>query len=81
MKINFNRMALIGCLIFGALGAFLTPRAWADYIILRNGKRLTGLVRSETQQLVTIETEGGVLALSRDAVERVQIEPTSENMM
>jgi hypothetical protein len=64
-----------------ALVFFSAAAVHADYVILKNGKRLDGLVRAETSQEVRIETIGGIWTLGRDRIERIEKQPTGENLM
>jgi len=71
----------LGLVLSAALAVFSAATARADYVILKNGKRLDGLVRAETSQLVKIETIGGIWTLDRQGIERIEKQPTSENLM
>lgn len=71
--------------LLGALGAclflLLAVFASADYVILKNGKRLNGVIRAESPQWVSIESVGGMLTLDRASVDRVEKQPTGDNFM
>lgn len=60
--------------------AVLVSPAPADYVVLKNGKRLSGLVRAETDRLVRFETtEGLLLTLTRDRIDHLEVQPSAEN--
>jgi tetratricopeptide (TPR) repeat protein len=62
------------------LGLLLGPAA-GDSIILKNGRKQNGLIRIETPQWIQIETEGVLLRIDREQIERVEKQPTAENLM
>ena len=53
----------------------------ADYVVLRNGKRLNGLVRHESALEVHIETVGGLLKIERAKVDHVEKQASAENLV
>ncbi|MCX8035955.1 MAG: hypothetical protein N3D11_02650 [Candidatus Sumerlaeia bacterium] len=77
------QMSVIGLAgVFAAVvQGMLVPSANADYIVRKDGKRLQGLVREETPQLIRFETPDRiVLTFSRSEVERVEREESRENL-
>ena len=78
---NNHRVSLLACVLLVVLVRLPIGEAAADYIVLKNGKRLNGLVRAETALWVRIETVGGLLTLDRSDINHVEKQPTGENLM
>jgi hypothetical protein len=70
-------------LAFCASFLFLpVAEAIGDYVVLKNGKRINGVIRSESAQWVTIENiEGITLTLDRTKIDHIEKQPTGENLM
>ncbi len=69
-----------GVFAAAAQGMLVLP-AGADYIVRKDGKRLQGLVREETPEMIRFETADRiVLTFSRSEVERVEREESRENL-
>ncbi|MEQ8821472.1 MAG: tetratricopeptide repeat protein [Sumerlaeia bacterium] len=62
---------LVSVLLFGPPMA-----ASADVVVLSNGNRLEGMIVSETDQFVTLDTEGSQLKLSRSNIRAIERGPS-----
>jgi len=78
--IRRTEKAVSACFLLAVFLSIAAGRATGDFVVLKNGKRLAGLVRGETQQWVRIETVGGVLTLDRKSIDHVEVQPTAENL-
>ena len=68
--------------VFGALLApFLIAKAAADHVVLKNGNRLDGVIRTESAQYIVIEGLGGTVTLDRKRIDYIEKRPTGENLM
>jgi clan AA aspartic protease (TIGR02281 family) len=64
-----NAAALLGSL---AVFVFLCVTAAADTVHLKNGRKLEGIVTSETDKVVVIEVGFGTMRLTRDEIESIE---------
>ena len=74
-------LLLASALCTGLVG-FSVARAAADFVLLKNGKRMNGLVRAETPERVVFETaEGITLTFDRATIDRIEKQMTGENLL
>jgi len=76
-----SRRFAIGFALCISVGLLSSSEARADYIVLKSGKRLNGVIRTESPNWVSIEFLGGMLTLDRKIIDHIEKQPTSENLM
>ena len=77
-----SRIFLCVCATLAAFASLLAGPASGDFVVKRDGKRLSGLIRDESPQVVVLETTDGILVtLDRKQITRIEKEASVENLV